>query len=64
MPVSLTLKPVGSKVNIVTNDKLMSATTGTVLTGQIIEITEIFKGVSQPPQPPYNFDFWINTSTN
>lgn len=64
MPASLTLQAVGSTVEIVPNDKMMSARTGTVLVGQVIEITEIFKGVTPVPNAPYNFDFWINSSKN
>ena len=42
----------------------MTAITGIVMNGQIIEIENLFVNAREPPIAPYNFDFWIFSSKN
>lgn len=64
MPVDLVLEPVGSILTIRSNDLIMTAITGIVMNGQIIEIENLFVNAREPPIAPYNFDFWIFSSKN
>jgi len=64
MPPRMILKAVGETVEIKSQDKSFTATTGKVLNGQIIEIANIFGPEVVAPEAPHDFDFWIYNSTN
>jgi hypothetical protein len=61
MPQKLTLPSVGSTIQLIPNDTVMTATTGLILSGNVIEIHNLFNA---EPMAPYDFDFWIASSIN
>ena len=42
----------------------MTAKTGVVMNGSVIEIENVFAGTDPIPAVPYSFDFWIYSSKN